>query len=87
MPSLSTAHSFKDVVVFFISIFQLIIPIIFFLALLYFFWGVVEYLYYASSDAKEIDDARTKIWWGIVGLFVMTSVFGIILFVKKTLLG
>jgi hypothetical protein len=56
-----------------------IIPIVFALGLLFFFYGVVKYIWSAGGE-KE---AGKKIMiWGIVGLFVMASVWGLVRFVQ-----
>lgn len=53
-----------------------IIYFIFALALVYFLYGLVQYL--LSPDNEEIrKTSKHHMLWGIVGLFVMVSVFGI----------
>ena len=47
------------------------------LALLVFFWGLVKFINNAGSeDAKE--EGRRLMIWGIVALFVMVSVWGLV---------
>lgn len=46
------------------------------LAVLYFLWGVVRYVIAKGAEDKE--QARGVIIYGIVGLFVIFSVWGII---------
>ena len=50
------------------------VPIIISLAVLYFLWGVAQYM--LSSDKKE--EAKDKMLWGIIGLFVMVSIWGLV---------
>jgi phosphate starvation-inducible membrane PsiE len=52
-------------------------------AFIFFLWGVVKFL---SSDAadKSRSEAKSAILWGIVGMFIMFSVYGIINFVLST---
>jgi len=46
------------------------------LAVIMFLWGVVEFI--ANSDNEEKrEDGKKHIIWGIVGIFIMVSVFGI----------
>ncbi len=59
-----------------------IIPILIGLALLAFLWGIMRYLF---SDKK--DDAKTLMIWGIIALFVMTSVWGLVAILSDTILG
>ena len=55
----------------------LLIPIVFALALLYFFWGLATYILSAEQDK---DLAKKRMLWGIVALFVMASVWGLVRF-------
>lgn len=52
-----------------------IIPILFALALLGFFYGLVMYIF-GKEDNKE--QAKKTMIWGIVALFVMASVWGLV---------
>ncbi len=51
-----------------------LVPIIITLGLLYFLWGVVQYI--QSPDDRE--KARDTMIGGILALFVMTSVWGLV---------
>ncbi len=57
-----------------------IIPIIFTLALLGFFWGLVKYIFGADHDK---DAAKKTMLWGVVALFVMASVWGLVNFLGE----
>lgn len=52
-----------------------IIPILFALALLGFFYGLVMYIF-GREDNK--DQAKKTMIWGVVALFVMASVWGLV---------
>ena len=56
-----------------------LIPIVFALALLYFFWGLAQYILSAGDSAKQ-EEGRNKMIWGIVALFVMAAVWGLVRF-------
>lgn len=45
-------------------------------ALVVFLWGVVEYLGNPNSDEQRTK-AKQHVLWGIVGIFIMISVFAI----------
>ena len=53
-----------------------VIPIIIGITLLVFFWNLIKYLH--SIEDKEKQDARQVMFMGIIILFVMISVWGII---------
>lgn len=56
------------------------IRIIFALALALFFWGLVQFIM-KSGDAKLRDEGKQRMIWGIIALFVMISIYGILNFV------
>jgi len=58
-------------------------PIVVALALLYFFWGLATYILNASDEEKKKDGKNIMIW-GILALFIMVSVWGIINVVRDT---
>ncbi len=60
-----------------------LILLMFGLATVYFIYGIVKFLSLEAGD-KARDDARRSILWGIVGMVVMFSVFGLIQFVLGT---
>jgi hypothetical protein len=54
-----------------------IVPILVTLALVVFFWGLVRYLWGAGGKAG-VAKGKSLMLWGLVTLFVMVSVWGII---------
>ncbi|MBU3969079.1 hypothetical protein KJ991_02635 [Patescibacteria group bacterium] len=66
---------------------QIINPIIlllFVLALLYFIWGVTQYVIKADSDEQR-EQGKQHMIWGVVGMFIMVAVYGIIEIIKNTI--
>lgn len=61
-----------------------IIGIIFALAVILFFYGVVKFLFYSENDDKR-KEGRGHMIWGIIGMFIMVSVFGIIRLIMDTI--
>lgn len=62
---------------------QGLIPIVIGLAVLVFLWGVLKYVITDSESGKE--SGRTFMLWGIVALFVMVSVWGLVNILKDSL--
>jgi hypothetical protein len=60
-----------------ISFINLVIGVFSALALVIFFWGLVKYIYH-SDDAKSREEGRSSIMWGLIALFVLFSIFGIL---------
>ena len=59
------------------DIIEMIIPFVFALALLGFFWGLAKYL---LGGAEDKESAKNIMIWGIVALFVMAAVWGLVRF-------
>ena len=66
------------------TIINRIIPIVIGLAVLAFLWGVLRYVI-AQEDPEERAKARWFMVWGIVALFVMVSVWGLVRILQNTL--
>lgn len=60
-----------------------IIPLIFALATVVFIWGVVQYVINDGEEAKK-EKGRQFIVWGLIGLVVMISVWGLVKIVGST---
>lgn len=61
-----------------------IIGLLFALALLYFVWGVYEFIQGADDESKR-RDGQQHMLWGVIGLAIMISAFGIMQVVCKTI--
>src|SRR3989344_4902770 len=77
-------RTFADIIKIFIDLIQLAIPVIAGLALLVFFKGLAAFIA-KSGDEKSHAEGRNLMVWGLVALFVMVSVWGIIRFVYTDL--
>ncbi|MEY4602531.1 MAG: hypothetical protein RL292_472 [Candidatus Parcubacteria bacterium] len=84
LPQVSFAafDAIKTLLKDFKSILDLLVPIIFGLAVLFFFWGVAQFIRTVSEKTKE--EGKNKMIWGIVALFVMFSIWGIIKYIGDT---
>jgi len=67
----------------FAEIINPLIILLFAAALLYFIWGVLRFIYY-PENTKERADGKRHMIWGIVGIAIMLSVFGIMNFIFNT---
>ena len=55
-------------------------------ALVVFFWGMVKYINSLSSE-KDKQEGKQLMIWGVVALFVMVSVWGLVNLLQGTFLG
>ena len=53
-------------------------------ALLAFFWGLVKFIFAQGSETMKTE-AKKVMLWGLVALFVMISVWGIVRFMQSAL--
>lgn len=56
------------------------------LALLYFFWGLAKFILKADNEEAR-DEGRMIMKWGIIALFVIVSIWGIVKFIQTELGG
>jgi hypothetical protein len=64
------------------NILNTIIPFLITLGILYFVWGVVTYV--ISADEEQKTKGRDKMIYGIIGLAVIVSVWGLVNILVKT---
>ena len=69
-----------------ISLVNVITPLLGGIALLIFFWGIIKYVW-ASGDSHAKTNGREFIVWGLVALFVIFSVWGILSLAGWSLVG
>jgi len=51
-------------------------------ATIYLFYGIAEMIW--KSDSSDLGKSRDNVKWGIIGLFIMFSVYGILRLVLNT---
>ncbi len=54
-----------------------LIPVVMGMAVLVFFWGLVKYIANASDEAAK-ESGKTLMIWGMIALFVMVALWGIL---------
>ena len=62
---------------------NIFVPLAFMLALLFFFWGVAKYIWSESNEDKG--KGKQIMVWGVVALFVMSSIWGLVSFIRGEL--
>lgn len=60
------------------------ILVIFSLGLLFFLWGLVQFLRSLNGGGSGMDDGKRHMLWGIVGMFIMISALAIISLISNT---
>jgi len=73
---------FQQILNFFAGVVSFLGPVLISLALLAFFWALIQYLF--NKDAKA-EDSKKYLGYSILILFVMVSIWGIIAFLQQNL--
>lgn len=62
-----------------------LIVILIALALFVFLWGLVKFIFRVGGDEKAVAEGKRVMIWGLIALFIMVSVWGIIELVQDDL--
>jgi hypothetical protein len=79
-----TGSTIYDVIGELNSTVNIILPILFTLSFIAFFWGLSKFILNSSSSA-EVEKGRKYMIWGIIALFVLISVRTIIVLIANDL--
>ncbi len=52
-------------------------------ALVVFLWGLVRFVFKLGSGEGKVEEGRSLMVWGLVSLFVMFSIWGLVAFIQK----
>ncbi|MBI2610199.1 hypothetical protein HYW53_03410 [Candidatus Giovannonibacteria bacterium] len=82
----ANAQTFKGAADNITNALESVIPILFLIATIVFLWGVVLYITAAGSEDKN-KKGHKYIIWGLVGLFVMVAVWGLVRLITSLVFG
>ncbi len=83
----SVAYAATDIPLLGAVVTVIVDPIVFFmfgLAVAVFFYGLVEFIWTAGNGG-DVADGKRHMVWGVVGLFIMVSVNGILHIICNTI--
>jgi hypothetical protein len=66
------------------GIIRSIIPIMFALAIIYFFWGMIKFIR-SAGDPKAAAEGRSIMIYGVIAIAVMVSIYGLVGWLQTTL--
>jgi len=58
--------------------------VLFGLAFIYFFWGIIKFIQNADNPTER-EVGKQSMVWGVVGMFVMFGVYGLLWFLRTSL--
>ena len=65
------------------QILNIVIPILMVIATIVFIWGIISYILSAGSDERK-KEAKNLIIWGLIGLFVIVAMWGLVTVIGST---
>ncbi len=86
-PAMSFAQNttgLTNIVTFIQSTVRSLIPIMFGLAIVYFFWGLIKYIR-SAGDPKAASEGKSIMIYGVIAIAVMASIWGIVAWLQGTL--
>ena len=75
LPFIAFAQTLDNVFITIQNLLNLVIPILITLAVVLFFWGLAKYIW---SEGEDKEGGKNIMIWGLVALFIMVSVWGIL---------
>lgn len=83
LPMLTSAATLRDTLVLMSQFLNGVIGLFITLAIVVFFWGLIKYLW--SMDTENAHEGLKIMFWGLIAIFVMVSIWGIIRLLQNTL--
>ncbi|OGG58045.1 hypothetical protein A2853_00945 [Candidatus Kaiserbacteria bacterium RIFCSPHIGHO2_01_FULL_55_17] len=83
VPTLASAATLIDTLVLASNFLNGVIGLFITLAIVVFFWGLIKYL--ISLDHENANEGLKIMFWGVIAIFVMVSIWGIIKLLQNTL--
>ena len=85
MAAVGTIQSIIQVILS--SVFDPLVPILIGLAIIVFAWGLYKYLKSGIGDTAELKGSKSLMFWGVIMIFAMLSVWGIVLVLQNVFFG
>src|SRR3989338_5008770 len=76
-PPTTSATNFRSLIAIFQNIIDAVIPFLVGLAVMLVLYGIVGFISHAADEEKRTE-AKNFIIWGIIGIFVMVSIWGLV---------
>lgn len=84
METIAKSQGFKGVIEYITGVGLEVIPFLGAIAFLVFVLGVAKFIKSSGTD-KEIKDKKNLLIWGVIGIFVLVTIWGIIAFLRSEL--
>ena len=81
---LNFGSNFKALITSILNVIRVLIPILFALAFLVFFWGLSKFILHSGNEA-EVKNGKNYMLWGLLALFLLVTSLAIITFLMNEL--
>ena len=83
--SMAALNNISDVGSFIINIINnVLVPVLFAVAFIVFLWGVFQVFILGASNEDTKDKGKSLMLWGLIGFFVMVSIWGLVNLLTNT---
>ena len=82
-PVLAVAAGILDSIAVVNRVLQAVVPMLITVALVVFIWGLIQYLLKVGDEAERKKGVQLMLW-GVIAMFVMSSVWGIVRLLQNT---
>lgn len=83
VPVIADAVGILDTINVVNRVLRAIVPMLITVALIVFIWGLIKYLMQVGDEAKRKEGIQLMLW-GVVAIFVMSSVWGLVRLLQNT---
>ena len=84
VPLVAQAQNIEGITSLISSLVNYSIGILIGVAIIAFFWGLISYMFKSKGDAEGRKNATNLMVWGILAIFIMLSVFGLVRLLQNT---
>lgn len=78
---MSAPTDLRSLVGIFIELILTALPVVVGLAFLVFTWGLAKFIFRVGGDEKAVLEGKNLMKWGLIALFIMISIWGILRFI------
>jgi len=86
LPGLAYARTFGDIIDSLKIWLGNLVPLAIGVAVIVFIWGMIVFIGNSGSEEKRAE-GRHRMIWGVIALFAIVSVWGLVGFVRESILG
>ena len=84
-PPASAPSTFAELVSFFIGLINMLIPLLFGITFLFIVWKIVDAWIIHADDETKRNEGKTIAFVGVLVMFVMVTIWGILSFLQNSL--